>query len=211
MRWGDPRAPGYPEMEKTMRFLAVGAGTMLAAFTWMLIASIWSREAIPQTKSSDREASIAAWALIASVLQHPRCLNCHQPNAPLHGDTPRAHSPRVVRGRDNQGAPGMRCGSCHSERGNNEASRVPGATDWKMPPRSMTWAGLSIGQLCRTLKDRRKNGGRSPRAIIKHMQDDSLVHWSWSPGGTRKSVPVPHYVFVEFVEDWVRTGVHCPD
>jgi hypothetical protein len=172
-------------------------------------ALIWSREAPPQG-SSGRETSLAAWDRIVTVLQHPRCSNCHQPNEPLQGDSAQRHSPRVVRGRDNLGIPGMRCGSCHSEQGNNEASRVPGATDWKMPPGSMAWARLPSGQVCRSLKDPTKNGRRSLKAIIKHMQDDSLVHWSWDPGGTRESVPMPHHVFVEFVEEWVRSGAHCP-
>ena len=52
---------------------------------------------------------------------------------------------------------------------------------------------------------------RSPRAIVKHMQEDSLVHWSWEPGGTRESISMPHHVFVEFVEEWLQTGAHCPD
>ena len=56
----------------------------------------------------------------------------------------KSHLPRVVRGRDNLGVPGMRCGSCHSPHGNNEASRVPGAADWKMPPLSMSWARLPV-------------------------------------------------------------------
>jgi hypothetical protein len=105
----------------------------------------------------------------------------------------------------------MRCGSCHSPQGNNEASRVPGAVDWKMPPLSMSWARLSVGQLCRSLKDPTKNGRRSLNGIIKHMQEDSLVHWSWDPGGTRQSIAMPHDVFVDFVEEWVRSGAHCPD
>lgn len=105
----------------------------------------------------------------------------------------------------------MRCGSCHSEQGNNEASRVPGASDWKMPPRERAWAAMSIGEMCRTLKDPKKNGRRSLRGIIKHFEDDPLTHWGWDPGGTRESVPMPHDVFLEFAEEWVRTGAHCPD
>ena len=185
--------------------ISIGFALVVAAF-----AVLTSDEAIPRA-GSDREASLAAWDRVASVLQHPRCLNCHQPNEPLQGDARRPHTPRVVRGRDNQGIAGMRCGSCHGEQGNNEASRVPGAADWKMPPRSMTWGGLSIGKLCRTLKDPRKNGGRTPRGIVKHMQEDSLVHWSWDPGGTRESISMPHHVFVEFVEEWLQTGAHCPN
>ena len=195
-----------------MRNLVVVGATCLG---FALIAGtfvLWmpSREAIPAT-GSDREASLSAWDRVVTVLQHARCSNCHQPEEPLQGDNRRRHSPRVVRGRDNMGVPGMRCASCHREEGNNEASRVPGATDWKMPPRSMSWARLPAGQLCRTLKDPSKNGRRSLQAIIKHMQDDSLVHWSWDPGGTRESLSMPHHVFVEFVEEWVRSGAHCPD
>ena len=194
-----------------MRSLVVGAGTGtgLALLISVVVAVNWSGEAVTQ-ESADAEASLVAWDRIVTVLQHPRCSNCHQPNEPLRGDSGRRHSPRIVRGRDNLGVPGMRCGSCHSEQGNNEASLVPGAADWKMPPLSMTWAGLSTGQLCRALKDPTKNGRRSLKALIKHMQEDSLVHWSWDPGGTRESVPMPHYVFVEFVEEWVRSGAHCP-
>ena len=181
----------------------------IAVLITVVAVLIWSGEATPQ-RSSNQETSLAAWDLIVTVLQHPRCSNCHQPNEPLRGDSARRHSPRIVRGRDNLGVPGMRCSSCHSEQGNNEVSGVPGATEWKMPPRSMTWAGLSTGQLCRALKDPTKNGRRSLKGIVKHMQEDSLVHWSWDPGGTRNSVAMPHHVFVEFVEEWVRSGAHCP-
>ena len=199
-------------MGRSMRSLVAGAGTCLgfALAVTALAVLVPSGEAIPQT-GSDRDASLAAWDLVATVLQHPRCLNCHQPNEPLQGDGRRPHSPRVVRGRDNQGMPGMRCGSCHSKHGNNEASRVPGATDWKMPPRSMTWGGLSWGEVCRRIKDPTRNGGRGPRALVKHFQEDSLVHWSWDPGGARESVSMPHHVFVEFVEEWLKNGAHCPN
>jgi mono/diheme cytochrome c family protein len=194
-----------------MRSLAFGAGTSigLAVLTWLAVL-ISSWEALPQT-SSGRQASLEAWERIATVLQHPRCSNCHQPDEPLQGDSRRRHSPRVVRGRDNLGIPGMRCGGCHGEQGNNEASGVPGAADWKMPPRSMSWARLRIAQLCRTIKDPAKNGGRSLKAIVKHMQEDSLIHWSWDPGGARESIAMPHHTFVEFVEEWVQSGAHCPD
>jgi hypothetical protein len=199
-------------LHRTMRNLVVGGVTSLglALLASILVLLMPSSEAIPQMRS-DREASLAAWDRVVTVLQHPRCSNCHQPEEPLQGDSRRRHSPRVVRGRDNMGVPGMRCGSCHSEQGNNEASRVPGAADWKMPPRSMSWARLPIGRLCLTIKDPAKNGGRSLKAIVKHMQEDSLVHWSWDPGGTRESIAMPHHTFVDFVGEWVQSGAHCPD
>lgn len=188
--------------------LAAGAGAALAiALSALLTGDLM----IPQPKVFDPEASLAAWDRVVTVLQHPRCLNCHQPNEPLQGDNQRPHSPRVVRGRDNMGAPGMRCGSCHSEHSNNEASLVPGASDWKMPPRSRAWGGMTPGQICRALKDPSKNGRRTSKGIVKHMQDDSLVHWSWDPGGARESISMPHHVFVEFVEEWLQNGAYCPD
>jgi hypothetical protein len=195
-----------------MRHLLLGAcasaGGLIAATG--LAVLLLGGEAASQA-SSARETSLAAWERIATVLQHPRCINCHHPNAPLVGDNSRTHLPRVVRGRDNQGVPGMRCGNCHSAHSNNEASNVPGAADWKLPPRSMAWAGLSVGELCRTIKNPTKNGGRSPQGLLKHVIEDSLIQWSWDPGGKRESVPMPHSVFIDFVDEWVRTGVHCPN
>jgi hypothetical protein len=189
--------------------LSAGASAGVALFLTALGALIGKWEATSQ-ETSDRESSLVAWERIVTVLQHPRCSNCHQPVELLQGDDGRRHTPRVVRGRDGQGIPGMRCGSCHNEQGNNEASRVPGAVEWKMPPRGRAWAAMSVSEMCRTLKDPTKNGRRSLKAIIKHLQEDPLTHWAWDPGGTRESIPMPHHVFVEFVEEWVRTGAHCP-
>src|SRR5580693_5453368 len=39
--------------------------------------------------AGDQAASLAAWNEIATVLQNPRCLNCHQLNSPLQGDSRR--------------------------------------------------------------------------------------------------------------------------
>jgi hypothetical protein len=41
--------------------------------------------------------------------------------------------------------------------------RVPGAPHWQLAPRSMGWEDLSDADLCRVLKDSRKNKGRSVR------------------------------------------------
>jgi hypothetical protein len=168
-------------------------------------------QAVSQAPGSAREASLQAWERFGPVLQHPRCLNCHQPSVPLQGEAGRRHSPGVARGTDNRGVPGLRCGACHGANANNEASQVPGAAHWKMAPRSMSWAGLSLGEICRAIRNPAKNGGRSPSGLVKHFQEDSLVHWAWDPGGKRESVSMPYSVFIEFVEEWVRTGAHCPD
>jgi hypothetical protein len=65
---------------------------------------------------------LAAWDKIAAVLQHPRCLNCHQLETPLRGDSRSPHIPRVVRGPDDHGASAMRCTNCHSLNANNTTS-----------------------------------------------------------------------------------------
>jgi hypothetical protein len=189
--------------------VSAGASAGVALFVTAFAALIWQWEATTQ-EISDREASLAAWDRVVTVLQHPRCSNCHQPVQLLQGDNGHRHTPRVVRGSDGRGVPGMRCVSCHSEQGNNETSRVPGAMEWKMPPRERAWAAMSVGQMCRTLKDPAKNGRRSLQGIIKHLQDDPLTHWAWDPGRTRESISMPHHVFIDFVEEWVRTGAHCP-
>jgi len=71
-----------------------------------------------QNASSEAE-SLAAWDKVVTVLQHPRCLNCHQLESPLPGDSGREHIPHVVRGTDNHGVGAMLCGNCHNDIGNN--------------------------------------------------------------------------------------------
>src|SRR5437879_4601762 len=113
--------------------------------------------------------SLAAWAKIQIVLEHPRCLNCHQAESPLQGDSRRTHLPHVVRGPENHGVSAMKCGNCHNESGNNVTSRTPGAPHWQLAPLSMLWQGLSGAALCRSLKDPEKNGKRSLADLVTHM------------------------------------------
>lgn len=154
--------------------------------------------------------SLAAWETVETVLRHPRCLNCHQLDAPLQGDVPRRHVPRAVRGSDNHGVSAMRCGNCHNQMGNNETSGTPGAPHWQLSPVSMVWEGLSSADLCESLKDPARNGNRSDEDLVEHMSADPLVLWGWQPGGTREPVPVPHDRFVRILTTWVETGSHCP-
>ncbi len=156
------------------------------------------------------EESLAAWAKIQIVLQHPRCLNCHQAESPLQGNTQRAHIPHVIRGPESHGVSGMKCGTCHNEIGNNLASGTPGAPRWQLAPISMLWQGLSGGDLCRSLKDPAKNGNRSLAAITTHMGTDKLVLWGWNPGPRREAVPLMHDEFMKQVSIWVAGGAICP-
>jgi hypothetical protein len=163
-----------------------------------------------QTQAAGQAESVGAWEKIATVLQHPRCLNCHQPNSPLQGDMRRPHIPHVVRGPDNHGVGAMRCGNCHNEMGNNLTSRTPGAPHWALAPVSMQWQGLSVGDLCRMLKNPALNGNRSPEVLVEHMATDRLVGWGWNPGPGLEPVPIPHKEFVDLMKVWVAGGTACP-
>ena len=52
---------------------------------------------------------------IASVVMHPRCINCHQDKSPRQTDAKIVHRPLVVRGKDDHGAPTQRCQTCHQK------------------------------------------------------------------------------------------------
>ena len=112
----------------------------------------------------DQAGSLAAWNQIATVLQNPRCLNCHQLDSPLQGDSRRDHIPHVVRGSDSHGVGAMRCGNCHNDMGNNPTSGTPGGLHWQLAPVAMLWQGLSSGELCRAVKDPKHNGNRDGAA-----------------------------------------------
>ena len=51
-----------------------------------------------------RTADAEQFDPIASVVMHPRCINCHQDESPRQTDARILHQPLVVRGRD--GSPG---------------------------------------------------------------------------------------------------------
>ena len=154
-------------------------------------------------------ASSATFEPVASVLMHPRCLNCHQDQSPRQGDTRNVHLPLIVRGKDGHGAPTQQCQTCHQAT-NTAGGFVPGVADWHLAPLSMLWEGRSKEQICEQLKDPRRNGGRrTGEQVIEHMKVDPLVLWAWSPGAGRTTPPLSHEQFVEALETWVRAGMPC--
>ena len=76
--------------------------------------------------------------------------------------------------------------------------------------RKMVFIGLSSGDLCRRLKDPNENGGRSLELLVRHVSDDQLVLWGWSPGEGRDPVSIPHAEFVAQFKTWVAAGAPCP-
>jgi len=170
----------------------------------------------PAPPAADKEAGLAAFATVQKVLQHPRCQNCHIPgDAPLQLDAGLPHQQNVLRGGDGKGAPGLACASCHGA-ANPPASygahMPPGAPNWHLPPadQKMVFIGLSAGELCRTVKDPARNGGKDFAALDHHVAEDKLVLWGWSPGVGRDPVPVPHAEFVASWRKWVAAGAPCP-
>jgi hypothetical protein len=162
-----------------------------------------------QTDAAKREESERAFARIAEVLRHPRCMNCHPVgDSPRQTDERHLHRMLVARGPDDRGTPAMRCTTCH-QTVNTADGRVPGAPHWHQAPRSMGWEGLSDGDLCRAVKDPKRNGGRSIPSLVQHMTSDALVQWAWNPG-PRSLPPLSQHDFHEAVRRWAVTGAACP-
>jgi hypothetical protein len=187
-----------------------------------IVAIGFSLKASPQEKGtvlgvaaqSDQTRSLRAFAVVASVLTSPRCLNCHIPgDSPLQGDSETPHNMNVKRGPDGRGTTAMRCMNCHQEENSTELHAPPGRPDWRLPRPSMrmAWQGLTLSDMCRALKDPAKNGGKSPAQLIEHVRDDGIVNWGWNPGPGRSTPPVSHEEFVAQLTRWVQTGAACPN
>jgi hypothetical protein len=122
---------------------------VLGSACFLLPIGIASASAQP----SDASRSIALFEQAGKVLQHPRCLNCHPAgDRPTQTDRMTAHRPMVVRGADGHGAAGMPCNACH-QAANYDELGVPGHPQWHLAPASMAWAGRSLGEICRQIKD----------------------------------------------------------
>ena len=153
---------------------------------------------------------------VRAVLQHPRCQNCHVPgDAPLQFDAGLSHSQNVQRGPVGLGREGMYCGTCHGDK-NLPASYgmnvPPGAPNWRLPPPQvkMVFAGLSARELCSSIKDPQKTGGRDLAAVLDYVTHDELVGWGWDPGPGRTTPPLSRAEFVQAFQDWMRSGAPCP-
>jgi hypothetical protein len=189
---------------------------MRANLIVIVAAAMLITTAGPRAQTSpSKEEGLAAFETVRTVLQHPRCLNCHIPgNAPLQFDDGRPHDMNVLRGPQGLGAPGLGCVTCHGT-ANPPASfgarTPPGAPGWHLPPpdKKMVFIGLSSGALCRTVKDVKANGGKDLAALTEHVDHDKLVLWGWDPGVGRAPVSVPHDQFMAKWRTWVAAGAPC--
>jgi len=107
------------------------------------------------------------------------------------------------------GAPGMPCQTCHHD-ANFYPAHVPGHARWHLAPRSMAWAGRSLGEICVQMKDPARNGGRDLTALVLHMAEDGLVGWAWSPGANRTPAPGTQQQLGALLTAWAQAGATCP-
>jgi hypothetical protein len=168
------------------------------------------------TQSDNAARAAQAFEVVRSVLQHPRCANCHIPeDSPRQLDMSVRHSMNVQRGRTGHGATAMECSTCHGTE-NLPASYgthvPPGAPNWHLPPpeTKMVFIDVSPAQLCATIKDKAATGGKDLQAMLVHNRDDKLVAWGWNPGLGRNPVPVPRDQFVAAFKTWMDLGAPCP-
>jgi hypothetical protein len=152
--------------------------------------------------------SVALFVEAGKVFHHPRCQNCHPgDDRPRQGEG-RAHQPPVRSGADGAGVPGLRCAARHGE-ANYDAVGMPGLAGWHLAPTSM---GLRapLPTICAQLKDPDKNGSRNLDDVVKHVANDPLVVWAWTPGPGRRPAPGTHATFSALVRAWAETGAECP-
>lgn len=147
---------------------------------------------------------------IASVLQSPRCMNCHPAgDTPLQTDESRPHAMNIKRVFAELGG---KCTTCHQETSVPGTNLPPAAPHWSMPPAAtpMIFQGKSTRALCNDLKDPSKNGNRSLTDLVDHVDHDPLVLWAFNPGD-RTPPPMTHAEFVALMADWVAQGAPCPN
>ena len=161
-----------------------------------------------RAQTASPPTSAATFEKIASVLRHPRCLNCHQPEVPLQGDRGWQHIPKIARSATTPEEGSPACARCHV--GDGPATGIPGVPGWRLAPIEAAWQGLSTAQLCLAIKSPKTNGGRDLPELIKHLDEDALVLWGWQPGGQRPPPPISHKELVDLARYWISTGAACP-
>jgi hypothetical protein len=157
------------------------------------------------------QRSRAIFAEIGKVLTHPRCMNCHPAgDQPLQGADHRIHFPPARRA-----GLGDSCAACHINR--NVTLRVaasfqsiPGHPRWELAPLSMAWEGKSLGDICRQIKDKDRNGGRDLALLHEHIAKDDLVAWGWNPGAGREPAPGNQEIAEQLTKAWIDSGAECP-
>jgi hypothetical protein len=161
----------------------------------------------------DSAASVTAFKTVYAVLMSPRCMNCHPAgDVPLQGDDSHLHTMMPQRGLDGKGVYAMKCANCHQPVNTPGLHTPPGNPKWQLPPSDMrmVFQGRSPRQLALQLVDRKQNGNKDMKALLKHAVD-TLVVAAWHPGEGRTLPPVSHAEFKEAWTTWLTKGAYAPD
>jgi len=73
----------------------------------------------------------------------------------------------------------------------------------------MAWQGLRTEELCESLKDPARNGGRSLAALEEHLRSDAIVAWGFRPGPGRRPPPMSQAELVARFVEWKEAGAPC--
>jgi hypothetical protein len=155
-----------------------------------------------------------AFLQVYKVLMSPRCMNCHPAgDIPLQGDDSHLHLQGVKRGPDGTGLYALKCSNCHQTHNLPGLHMPPGNPKWRLPPANMkmVFQGRTPHQLALQLLDKKKNGGKSIKALIDHVTKDSLVLGGWTPADGLSKPPLSHKEFVNAFNEWINHGAISPD
>ncbi|MCD2185364.1 Isoquinoline 1-oxidoreductase subunit [Rhizobium sp. GN54] len=160
--------------------------------------------------------SKAIFVEASRVLTHPRCINCHPATrSPTQGEDLHPHVPLMIAAESSVGPAGLACSACHGDENRpivgSRLKSIPGNAHWSLAPASMAWQGLTVGEICRQVKDPERNGDRTHADLVRHMGEDHLVGWAWHPGEGRSTPPGSQEALAALIDAWVATGAECPD
>ena len=171
---------------------------------------------VAPAKAPSAADPLAAFETVRTVLQSPRCVNCHPAgDVPLQGDDGHPHQPPILRGAQGRGVAGLSCTACHGKQNlpaSYGAHTPPGvSTGWRLPPadHKLVFWRLDSRSLCEQIKDPQRNGGKSMSELTHHMTEDALTLWGWSPGFGRKPVAISHDEFAKAFKTWAEAGAPC--
>ena len=185
----------------------LGAAVLFGAYG---IGAAFAQAAVSQGRA------LHAFEVVRSVLQHPRCQNCHiAGDSPFQDDRETPHDQGIVRGPTGRGAVGNECSSCHQKTNlplTYGEHAPPGSPGWRLPPPEtrMIFNGLSAREICRNLKSRRATGGRDLVSMREHIRSNRQVAWGWAPGANRAPPPVSRADTVAAFKTWMDGGAPCP-
>ena len=89
----------------------------------------------------------------------------------------------------------------------------PGNPKWHLPPANMkmVFQGRTPHQLALQLLDKKRNGGKSIKALVDHITSDTLVLSGWTPAEGLSKPPLTHQAFVAAFNEWINHGAVSPD